>query len=826
MTVDREKRYSVVNSRAVKLDAYDKATGKAKYAADLSQPDMLIGAILGSPLAHAKILNIDASRAERLIGVKVVVTAKEAGSIKWGHSPARYDETIFAVDKVRHVGDEVAAVGAVDEQTAKEALELIKVEYEELPALLDPFEAMAEGAPLIHERHTLNISQEVHNHFGDVDEAFARSDYIRIDRFVNSKIDGAMLEPQACLALYDLSGNLTLWSSTQVSHYVQRTLAIALQLSIEKIRVVAPTVGGGFGIKATAGSHEMIACLLAMKTGRPVKIVLDREQVFWHGRGRHKYYHEMKTGVSKSGKILALEHHSVLDGGAYSSLGIATIYYNGSLLSGPYDIPNMRYHGYRIVTNTPACGALRGHGGVSNRACFEQQLDMIAEDLRMDPIELRLMNVLPPGGTTCFGYRVSKMDIAAAITATRDDAGWNQKKGSLPKGKGIGIASNLYVSGAGYAIYRTDIPHSTAVIRVADDGDRVTLFTGSNEIGQGSNTVMAMITAEVLGLNLENISVVSGDTGLCPVDLGAYSSRQTVMTGNAVKRAAEAIREQILSEVSARFDIPVSQLELREGKLLGTEKNPERLTEFRSKYKYDHRSFAHVPQEGPLTFKEINRILYAEKGPLMGKGMYRPGELQDFNGFKGSAVGTSPAYSTATCIAEVSVDFETGQLTIDKITLAHDCGFAINKTSVEGQIEGAMCQGLGEALFEQVMFDEKGRVANPTMGDYKIPTAVDVPDLSAIIIEGGEPNGPFGAKEVGEGPLCPVIPAILNAIYYACGLRVTQIPITSEIILKGLRAKEKAGVRSYVCESPALVSKLIERAKELTRILEAKGKRK
>lgn len=825
MTRNNEKRYSVINESPVRLGVYDKAIGKAKYAADLSLPDMLVGAFLGCPFAHAKILHIDTSKAERLPGVEAVITAKEAGDIKWGHSPARYDETTFAVDKVRHVGDEVAAVAAVDEQTAKEALELIKVDYEELPAVLDPFEAMAEGAPLVHERYPQNIFIEVHNHFGNIEEGFSRAYHIRTDRFMSSKIDGAMLEPQACLASYDLSGNLTLWTSTQASHYVQRTVAIALQLPIDKVRVIAPTVGGGFGIKASAGSHEMITCLLSMKTGRSVKLVLDREQVFWHGRGRHKYYHEMKIGVSKEGVLLALEHYAVLDGGAYSSFGIATTYYNGTLLGGPYNVPNMKYDGYGVVTNTPACGALRGHGGVSNRACFEQQLDIIAEDLGMDPVELRLKNALPPWSTTCSGFRVSNMNISDVIIAARDKSGWNKKKDKMPTGKGIGVGSSLYLSGAGSPIYRTDIPHSTAVIRIADDGSRVTVFTGSNEIGQGSDTVVAMITAEVLGLRLEDISVVSGDTGLCPVDLGAYSSRQTVMTGNAVKRAAESVRDQILDEVSRKFDIPTEEIELRDGQIFGTERRPEKVAEIRHKYKYDHRGFILEDQDVSLTFKEMNRLIYAEKGPLMGKGTYKPDELQEFKDWKGSAVGPSPAYSTQTCIAEVSVDFGTGQLTVDKITLAHDCGFAINRMSVEGQMEGSMCQGLGEALFETVIFDEKGRVLNATLGEYKIPTAKDVPDLTAIIVESNEPNGPFGAKEVGEGCITPVIPAILNAMYDACGVRIMELPLTSELILKGLKAKEKREVSSYICEPSAPASEVMERAKELTRLREEGLKR-
>ncbi|MGC8492151.1 MAG: xanthine dehydrogenase family protein molybdopterin-binding subunit [Syntrophobacteraceae bacterium] len=809
--------YSILGTSPVKLDAPDKATGAAKYTADLSLPGMLHGAILNSPLAHARILNVDTSRAERLPGVKAVITAREAGDVKFGHSPARQDENIFTVDKVRYVGDEVAAIAAIDEQTAREAVELIRVDYEELPVVLDPFEALRDDSPLIHERSPRNICQEVHNHFGDVEQGFAQSYHVRTDRFMKGRVEGAFIEPQAALAHCDSSGVINLWSATQVSHYVQRAVAMSLRWPVEKVRVMVTNVGGGFGPKSSAAPHEMIAALLSVKTGLPVKIVLDRQQVFWRSRGRHHYYHEMKTGVSRDGKIQAFEHCAVLDGGAYSSLGIITVYYNGSLMSAPYYIPNMKYDGFRVFTNKPAAGSLRGHGGLSNRACFELQLDMIAKEIGMDPIEIRLKNALHSGDVTKMGYKVSSFHVSKCLTSAREDAGWSEKKGRMPKGKGIGVASGYFLSGAGSPVYRTEVPHSTVLIQVAEDGDRVTVFTGANEIGQGSNTVMAMLAAEVLGLKMEDMRVVSGDTALCPLDTGAYSSRQTLMTGHATKQAAEAIRDQILEETSRIFDIPLAELDLKGGRVQGTEKNPEKLAEIRGKYAAEHRGFQELPKEGPLTFKEINRFLYSKKGPLMGKGLYWPGELQSSKEWKGSVVGASPAYSSQTCVAEVSVDSETGELSILKLTLAHDCGFAINRQSVEGQLEGAMCQGLGEALFEEVLFDQKGRVVNCTLGDYKIPTALDVPDLSAVIIEGGEPNGPFGAKGTGEGCIIPIIPAILNAIYDACGVAIMDLPITAEKLLRALRAKQEKGGDTYIHEPPEGARMVLERAKELSR---------
>jgi 4-hydroxybenzoyl-CoA reductase alpha subunit len=817
MTTDNKtnNEFSVINSSTIRKGVPEKATGQAQYTGDIYLPNMLYGAILRSPYAHAKIVNIDVSKAKQLKGVKLVLTGKDVSQIKFGHSPARFDETALALDKVIFVGDEVAAVAAVDEQTAKEALDLIKVEYEPLPDLLDPLKAMEDNAPLIHPEYPRNICQEVHNSVGNVQNGFAESYIVRTDRYSNRKTDGAMLEPQACLANFDLNGNLTLWSSTQVSHYVQREVAMVLELPINKVRVIAPYVGGGFGVKASSGSHEVIASMLAVALKQPVRLILERAEVFIRSRARHQYYHEMKMGVSRDGKIMAHEHLAVLDGGSHASLGIATVYYNGSMLHAPYAISNLKYDGYRIYTNKPTSGALRGHGAVSNRALFETQLSMIAEELGMDPVEIRVKNMLQKGDRTATGYYMSSFNAKESLIAARDDSGWAQKKGKLPKGKGIGVGSSYFVSGAQGAIYRTDIPHSTVMIKAAEDGRGVTVYTGANEIGQGSDTVMAILTAEILGLKVENINVISGDTALCPIDLGAYSSRQTLMTGNATKQAAESIRDQILKKVSDAFKIPVSELKLKNGRVEGTEKNPDMVKDIRSRYRSEHRGFSNLVDSGPLSFEEITRWVYAGQGSILGTGTYTPPELQYSKEWKGSIVGASPAYSTQSCIAEVSVDMETGQLTVDKLTLAHDCGLALNRQSVEGQLDGSMCHGLGEALYEEVVFDQKGRVVNNTMGDYKIPTPLDVPELSALVIESNEPHGPFGAKEAGEGCIIPVIPAIINAIYDACGVLILDIPITSEKIFKGLQEMKKTGAKNYTYKPSAYADKIIDRAAEL-----------
>ena len=780
-------KYSVINTRAPRLDAPDKATGRAKYIDDLAMPGMLYGALLQSPLAHAVIRHIDTSKARALPGVKAVVTAEEAGPVKYGVSPARYDENVFCGDKVRYVGDEIAAVAAVDVETALEAVSLIRVEYDELPAVFTPKEAMAEGAPAIHEDFPRNVCAEVHQEFGDVEAAFQECDFIRTDSFVNKRQDAAFLEPNGCIADFDLTGYLTLYTSTQVPHYVQRTVAMVLGLPIGKVRVVKPYVGGGFGPKAAANPMELAACLLSMKTGKPVKMNYEREQVFLFSRARHQFIHTLTTGVKKDGTLVALKNECHLEGGAYASFGIATVYYAGSLLGAPYKLPNMKYDGYRVYTNKPACGAQRGHGGVAARAAFEQQLDIIAEELGMDPIDLRLKNIMSTGDITCNDLNMSSLGMKECIEAVRDGSQWNRKKGMLPEGKGIGMACGFFVSGAGYPIYRSDTYHCTVTVKLSEDGGTAHVYTGAAEIGQGSDTTIAMIAAEALGVPLDAVAISSGDTEY-GVDLGAYSSRTTLMTGHAAKEAAEDVKGQVLEVLSAHLQVPVDRMDVKDGQIVFREEPPD-FEAIRTYYIKEHRGWTDNPQQGPLTFKEAARMAYLAKGTIVGTGKYKPGELG--GKYKGAAVGTSPAYGCSAQVVEVTVDMETGQVTVDNMTDAHDCGFAINRTSVEGQMEGSLSMGVGEALFEEVKFDREGKILNANLGEYKIATSLDMPNVKSIIVESNEPNGPFGAKEVGEGAIMPTIPAILNAVYDAVGARINELPMTPERVFMAIQGKKE-----------------------------------
>jgi 4-hydroxybenzoyl-CoA reductase alpha subunit len=780
-----DKPLSVIGGRAPRVDAWEKVTGRAKYADDLTRPDMLVGAILQSPLAHARVLNVDASHAERLPGVKAVLTSHNSPTGYFGVSPARYDETLFAKDKVRYVGDEVAMVAAVDHDTACEAIDLIRVDYEELEPVLDGLTAADPGRPQVHELYEGNISGRVEQDFGDVDAARAKAHIVRTDRLSNKMQNGAFLEPQCALAEVDGRGRITLHSSTQSTHYVARTVAMVLGLDEHQIRVVLPRVGGGFGPKAAASTMEIATCLLAQRTGRPVKTMFTREQVFLHARARHQFFHEMTVGVDRDGKLLFLDHEALLDGGALASFGIATVYYAGSLLGGPYRLPTMRYRGKRVVTNKPACGAQRGHGGVIARALFEMQLDRIAEELGIDPIELRLRNVMEAGESTCNDLNMSSLGMRECLDAVRTKSDWLERGARKEPGRGVGAACGFFVSGAGYPIYRSRTPHCTVVIKVDEGGGGVMVQSGAAEIGQGCETMMAHVAAEALGIPLDLVRVRSGDSDLA-MDLGAYSSRTTLMTGHATKQAAENVRRQVLESVAKAMDVPYEDLSIEEG-FVKVKGEPGPLEALRTEFQKEHRGWK-TPDDPYLTFLEASRIAFLDKGAIVGTGQYRPPPLG--GKFKGAAVGTSPAYGCSAQIAEVKVDLETGQVRVLRVTAAHDCGKAINRTQVEGQMHGCVSMGFGEALMEEVVFHTDGKIANPNLADYRIPTSLDIPDIDAIVIESNEPNGPFGAKEVGEGGIMPVIPAILNAIYDATGVMIDELPASPERILRGMRKNQ------------------------------------
>ena len=754
---------SVVGKRLPKIDAPDKSTGRAIYTDDITLPNMIYGKLLLSPVPHAKIKSIDTMRAKSLPGVKVVLTGADVPDITWGTSPARYDETILAKDKVRFVGDVVAAVAAVDEETCYKALDLIDVEYEELPAVFDPMEAMQDGAPrLFEDKYENNINTWVDHHFGDIEKGFAEADHIKEARFVGNRTYQNPMEPHCAIAEWDRHGRVTLHTSTQVVHYVHHQLSRVLGLPLGNIRVIMTNCGGGFGAKAATNTLEILSIFLAKEAGCPVKMRFNREEMYLYGRGRHKQVIDMKIGVKKDGSITAVQQKAVLEGGAYSSFGIVSTYYAGSMLPTLYKIPNYKYDGYRVNTNLPPCGAMRGHGCPHPRFAFESLLSMIADDLGMDHIDIRLKNAMTPETRTCNDLDIHSCELKACLEEVKKKSEWNKKKGKLPKGRGIGIGCGGFVSGAGYPIYRSKFPHSNAMIKVEEDGSKVVLYIGDADIGQGSDTVLAQAAAEAMGIDLDRIAVVSADSDITPLGFGAYSSRVTLMGGNASKMAGEEIKKQVVSAAAEILNIGEDRLEAK-----------------------DNRIFVKDRPEKFVSWEEAAAAHFSTKGPLIGQGHYSPPEGLGGT-YKGAAVGTSPAYSFSASVCEVEVDMETGKVKVLNFWDAHDCGTAINPMAVEGQVEGAVVMGMGETLFENEVFDEQGKMLNPDLHNYLIATFADMPAIHTTIVDSYEPEGPFGAKEVGEGATLPVLGAIANAIADAIGVRIFDLPITPEKILKAL----------------------------------------
>jgi 4-hydroxybenzoyl-CoA reductase subunit alpha len=807
--------FSIIGRPTAMIDAAEKTTGVGKYTDDLSVPGMLTGKILHSPYPHALIKSIDTSRAEKCDGVVAVVVGKDAPN-PYGILPVGHDEYALALDKVRYVGDNVACVVAVSESIAENALESIAVEYEVLPAYFDPEESMRAQTNLIHGSKPGNLEKDYHHVFGNPDQGFAQADQIAEARFIANEVTHAAMEPHSTLASFEVDphtgkpGRLTVWSSTQVPYYLQHKLSLVLEMPMSQIRVIKPLVGGGFGGKSEVIPIEIIAAIAARKAQAPVKITYTREEVFWAHRGRPRTIIDLKTGVKTDGRITAVKARVVQDGGAYCSYGVVTILYSGALLGALYDIPNIQYDGYRVLTNKPACGAMRGHGTVNVRFAFESQLDELATKIGMDPAEIRQRNLLQPPCITVNGLRVQSYGLPECIEKTVERSGWKQRKGKMPKGRGLGIACSHYVSGAANSIIRSDMPHSTVNIKIDRDGG-VVVYTGASEIGQGSDTMTAQVAAEVLGCSLPRVRVIAADTDLTPIDIGSYSSRVTFMAGNATLRAAAEVKKLIAAAAAQKMICGADDLIFRDDLVF---KKGSRDTTVKKDLADEvdvtqagasvsgrvegqilRRSLQQKRnEEGPkdwMTFEEAVVAAIDFHGALTGTGSYAPPQEARGGKHKGAGVGPSPAYSYSAQVAEVSVDEETGEVTVHKVWAAHDCGRALNPVSVEGQIIGSVWMGMGQALTEEMVWKD-GMLMNPGLLEYRSPSSVESPEVEPIIVESIDPEGPFGAKECSEGSLAATIPAIANAIYDAVGVRLHESPFTPERVLAALRAKNQA----------------------------------
>ena len=760
-------RTRVVGRPYAKVDAAAKVTGQTKFADDVMLPRMLHCKLLRSTIAHARIRSIDVSKALAARGVVAVATGKDLPT-PFGILPVSQDEHALCTDRVRFVGDPVAAIAAVDEDSAFDALDLIEVDYEPLPPIGSIDEGLAPAAVPIHDYgDSGNIHKLVSMEFGDTEAGFARADRTYEDLYFYEGNTHLPLEQHAAVADFGPDGKLTLWSATQTPHYVHRALARVLGMPPAKIRVIATPNGGGFGGKSDPFNHEIVVAHLSRLTGRPVKICLTREEVFYCHRGRHPTLMRVRTGVKKDGAITALHFQTILDGGGYGSYGVASTYYTGALQTVTYQVPTYRFDGARVFTNKPPCGPKRGHGTPQPRFALEVQLDKIAIDLGIDPAEIRRRHLHPPNTLTANFLRVGSIGLGACIDKVVAASGWKKRRGKLPPGRGLGIACSSYLCGAGLPIYWNTMPQSGVQLKI-DRGGGVTVFCGSTDIGQGSDSILASIVAEILGIDPFDIRVVTGDTDLTPVDLGSYSSRVTLMTGNAAIQAAERAKQMLVATAAARLEIPPECVGFADGRVFDVGD----------------------PEKG-MTFPEAAVLAESRFGTLGTVGSYSP--PPSAGRYRGAGVGPSPAYSYSAAVVEVEVDPETGIYETKKIWIAHDVGKCINPVLVMGQVEGSVYMGLGEAVMEEMTYrtDANANVVHkfPSMLEYKSPTTKEMPEVASFLIEDPDANGPFGAKEVGQGPLLPIPPAVANAVFDAVGVRVDEVPITPEKVLKALKAK-------------------------------------
>ena len=774
------KRFSVVGQPLPKIDAWGKVTGDTRYTDDLVLPRMAFGKLLRSPHAHARIRGIDTTRARAVPGVYAVITGADLPRVKFGILPVSQDEEALCTEKVRMVGDAVGAVAAVDEETADRACRLIDVDYEPLPALMSIQESLAHPEVRIHEYGDgPNVHKNVALQFGDVEAAFAAADLVREDVFFYEGNTHLPMEQHAAVAHATADGKLTLWSSTQTPHYVHRLLAKILDMPAAHIRVIAAPVGGGFGGKLDPFAHEIAACRLSQLIGRPVKIACTREEVFYIHRGRHPVLMWIKTGFTRAGDITGCHLKTWLDGGAYGSYGVASTFYTGVINPVTYKMPVYKFEGARIFTNKPPCGPKRGHGTPQPRFALEVQLDKAAEQLGLDPADMRRRILVEPFTKTANHLTVTTIGLGECIDKVVGASGWRDKASryraaaevETPKPlwqprrrRGVGLACSSYMTGAGTAIYWNSMPHSGVVLR-ADRSGGVTVLCGATDIGQGSDSILAYLVAEVLGLDTKDVHVHPAYTSLTPVDLGSYSSRVTLMCGQAVIQAAERLRAVIFKAVAAKLEVDAAALAARERKV-------------------------GLPDDWDkaVDFARAVELAEAMHGVLAFAGSYAPPKRA--GKYKGGGVGPSPCYSYSACVVELSVDEDTGEVELHDVWIAHDIGRALNPLLVEGQVEGSVYMGIGEAVMEAQVFRKNVHKA-PSMLEYKSPTTLETPEIHTMLVETDDPEGPFGAKEAGQGPLLPVMPAIANAIYQAVGVRVDEIPITAEKVLKGLELKRQ-----------------------------------
>lgn len=771
--------YSILGKAIPRVDARAKVTGQAKYAADIEVANMLWGQIKRSPYAHARILNIDTSKAEKLPGVKAVITGKDFGGFKWGWSGPTRDEEPLAVEKVRYLYEGVAAVAATDEDIAQEACDLIEVDYEPLPGVFLPSEAMQEGAPLVHENCPGNLCVEYHWNFGDVDKAFAESYLVREDTFQTPRMAKGYLEPPAVVAYWPDPDNIVYIGAKGSPYFPYRILAKCFNLPLSNVRIITPIIGSDFGgTKNDMTPADFSAVMLAKKADRPVKIVTSQFDTLTTDLRRHPMWITIKTGVTKDGILKATSLKAVADGGAYTRMSPLTMFLVGTCMTLPYKLPNFKFDAYNYFTNNPSSAAMRGHGLYHSRFAADVQLDMIAEELGLDPVEIRLKNSIEnpkPGEIyeTVNAVHMATCGVQECIEKVAEAVDWKARKGKKKvegdKAYGMGFAAATYNSGTKLSAHNA----CAAIVRVCEDGS-VNYLTGATDVGQGSDTIMSAIAAEVLGIALEDIDLKRVDSAFTPVDPGSYGSRVTVLAGQAARNAAQDAKSQLLEVAAQQFGVKPGDVEIKDKKV-----------------------FVKSSPEKNMAWERLVRIAcYETPGKvIIGRGYSTQGisllGLADFSKGVGD-IGTN--YSFTAQASEVEVDMETGVVKCtDNNVIAHDCGFPLNTQAVETQVQGGSYhQGISAAVYEEFKMDS-GQTLNPNLVDYKRPRAYEAPMTQVIHVITNDPYGPFGAKEASEGSCCSAPPSIVSAIHDATGVWIKDLPTQPEKVFWALKKKRDKG---------------------------------
>jgi 4-hydroxybenzoyl-CoA reductase subunit alpha len=749
------------------VDGPEKVSGRARYTADILAPGMLAGRIFRSSYSHAEILDVDVSEALKLPGVVAIVTGADCDKT-FGVLPVARTEHPLARERVRYRGEPVAAVAAIDDATAREAIRRIRLKVRELPAYYTAKAALAPDAVVLHQHRPGNLERDVLFELGNVGAGFAAADLVREGAYNCAEVCQNQMEMHAAVAEYDaVRDRMTVHASTQVPYYVHLMLSRTLDMDMSKIRVIKPHVGGGFGCRTETLNVELITALLARRAGGTVRMMINREETFITHRGRPETDIRLKIGMRRDGRILAVECECDQRGGAHSGYGIVTILYAGSMLYAIYDLHNVKYVGRRVLTNTPPCGAFRGHGTVDIRFAFESLVDQMAGELGLDPIAARRANYLRAPTFTDNDLMVNSYGLPECVDWVERQSGWHARKGTLPRGKGLGFACSHYISGASKPVNWTGEPHATVKLKLDFDGS-IVLLTGAAEIGQGSSTVLVQAVAEVLGLDLSRIRIVTGDSDVVPKDNGSYSSRVTFMVGNAAIEAAQNLRRVLVAAAARKLEAAPDDIECL-GEL--------------------YRAGA---QDKGLAFDEVVTEALKDTGTITVTGNYST--IPDSHGgkkYRGAAIGGTMGYSYSAQVVEVSVDEATGVVTVDKVWVAHDCGKALNRLTVEGQVQGSVWMGMGQAMSEKAAYHE-GLMLTANMLDYRVPTIQDSPPIEVGIVESNDPHGPFGAKEAGEGSLAAFLPAVTNAIADAIGLRFNDLPVTPDRVFEMIEKRRRA----------------------------------